>query len=156
MTSSAFNRVAVQTGALLKPHRIDLYAANGKPIETFGLAERVRFQVDGYELETNFVGLDVFLLGQNFLRAYQVLVDLTAKKIVVRAPVRHVWHRFHTQVGNPDLVVPIIADQGLVLQLIERTVVRATVVTNNIESLMFQKVELTFPLRTHRCNILSF
>ena len=41
------------------------------------------FQLDGYELETNFevvdeaLGVEDFLLGRNFLRAYQVLVDLT-------------------------------------------------------------------------------
>ena len=29
LTYSAFNRVAVQTGAMLKPYQIDLYAANG-------------------------------------------------------------------------------------------------------------------------------
>ena len=30
-TFSAFNRIAVQTGAVLHPYRIDLYAANGNP-----------------------------------------------------------------------------------------------------------------------------
>ena len=44
LTFSAFNRVAVQTGAMLKPYQIDLYAANGKTIRTFGMAENVRFQ----------------------------------------------------------------------------------------------------------------
>ena len=55
---SAFNRVAARTGAVLKPYQIDLYAANGKTIKTFGLAEQVRFQLGGYELETNFVVVD--------------------------------------------------------------------------------------------------
>ena len=75
MSFSAFNRVALQTGVALQPHRIDLYAANGKTIKTFGIAERVRFQLGGYELETNFVvfddahGLEDFLLDRNFQRA---------------------------------------------------------------------------------------
>ena len=33
LTFSAFNRVAVRTGAVLKPYQIDLYAANGKTIQ---------------------------------------------------------------------------------------------------------------------------
>ena len=56
---STFNRVvqrgAVQIGAMLKPYQIDLYAANGTTIKTFGMAEHVRFQLGDYELETNFV-----------------------------------------------------------------------------------------------------
>ena len=55
---SVFNLVALQTGVALQPHRIDLYAANGNTIKTFGIAERVRFQLGGYELETNFVVVD--------------------------------------------------------------------------------------------------
>ena len=53
MSFSAFNRVALRTGVALQPYRIDLYAANGKTMKTFGIAERVRFQLGGYELETN-------------------------------------------------------------------------------------------------------
>ena len=43
LTFSAYNRIAVRTGALLRPYGIDLYAANGKTIETFGLAEKIKF-----------------------------------------------------------------------------------------------------------------
>ena len=76
LTFSAFNRIAVHTGAVLLPYRIDLYAANGKTIRTFGMVERVRFQLGGYELQTNFVvvddamGVEDFLLGRKFLRTY--------------------------------------------------------------------------------------
>ena len=60
---------------MLKPYCVDLYAAIGKTIKTFGMAERVHFQLGGYELETNFVvddavGVEDSLLGRNFLRAY--------------------------------------------------------------------------------------
>ena len=98
LTFSAFNRVAAQTGTVLKPYQIDLYVANGKTIKAFGLAEQNRLQLGGYELETNFVvvddamGVEGFLLGRNFLRAYQALVDLTSMSIVVRTPVKPVWH----------------------------------------------------------------
>ena len=109
LTFSAFNQVAAQTGTVLKSYRIDLYAANGKTIKTFGLAEQIRFQLGGYELETNFVvvddvmGVEDFSLGRNVLRADQVLVDLTSMKIVVRAHVKPVWHHAHTQVGDASV-----------------------------------------------------
>ena len=75
LTFSAFNRVAARTGAVLKPYQIDLYAANGKTIKTFGLAEQVRFQLGGYELTqvgdaslTTLVALDSDLVLQPFER----------------------------------------------------------------------------------------
>ena len=148
LTFSAFNRVAVQTGAVLKPYQFDLYAANGKTKKTFGLAEHVHFQLGGYELETKFVvvddamGVEDFLLGRNFLRAYQVLVDLTSMKMVVRVPVQPMWHHAHTQVGDSSLVVPVALDNDLVLQPFEYAVVKAKVITNNLEPLIIQNVAL--------------
>ena len=152
LTFSAFNRVAAQTGAVLKPCQIDLYAANGKTIKTFGLAEQIRFQLGGYELETNFVvvddamGVEDFLLGRNFLRSHQVLVDLASMKIVVRAPVKPVWHHAHTQVGDASLTTPIALDSDLVLQPFDRTVAKAKLVTNALEPLIFQTVALNASL----------
>ena len=104
---------------MLKPYRVYLYAANGKTVKTFGMAERVRFQQGGYWSATNFVvvdhamGVEAFFLGRSFLRAYQVLVDLTAMKIVVRVPVNPVWHHTRTQIGDPDLVVKIALNYNL-------------------------------------------
>ena len=121
LTFSAFNRVAAQTGTVLKPYQVDLYAANGKTIKTYGLAERIHFQLGGYELETNFVvvddamGVEDFLLARNFLRSYQVLVDLTSLKIVVRALVKPVWHHAHAQVGDASLTTPVVLDCDVVL-----------------------------------------
>ena len=152
LTFSAFNRVAARTGTVLKPYQVDLYAANGKTIKTFGLAEQVRFQLGGYELETNFVvvddamGVEDFLLGRNFLRSYQVLVDLTSMKIVVRAPVEPVWHHAHTQVGDTSLATPVALDGDLVLQPFERTVARAKLITDALEPLIFQTVALNASL----------
>ena len=75
MTFSAFNCVSLKTNVPLQPHRNDLCAANGRTTKSFGITERVLFQLGGYELETNFVvvddalGLEDFLVGRNFLRA---------------------------------------------------------------------------------------
>ena len=148
LTFSAFNRVASQTGTVLKPYRIDLYAANGKTIKTFGLAEPIRFQLGGYEQVTNFVvvddsmGAEDFLLGRNFLRAYQVLVDLTSMKIVVRAPVKPVWHHAHTQVGDASLGTPVAFDSDLFLQAFERAVVKAKLITSELEPWIFQNCSI--------------
>ena len=148
LTFSAFNRVAAQTGTVLKPYQVDLYAANGKTIKTYGLAECIHFQLGGYELETNFVvvddamGVEDFLLGRNFLRSYQVLVDLTSMKIVVRAPVKPVWHHAHAQVGDASLPTPVVLDCDVVLQPFERAVARAKLVTDALEPMIFQSVAL--------------
>ena len=152
LTFSAFNRIAVQTGAVLRPYRIDLYDANGKTIKTFGMVKRIRFQLGNYELQTNFVvvddamGVEDFLLVRNFLRSYQVLVDLTAMLIVVRAPVKPVWHHAHTQVNDSDTAIPVILDQEVVLQPFERMVARASVVTTKLEPLIVQTVALNASL----------
>ena len=148
LTFSAFNRVASQTGTVLKPYRIDLYAANGTTIKTFGLEEQIRFQLGGNELETNFVvvdealGVEDFLLGRNSLRAYQVLVDPTSMKIVVRAPVKPVWHHAHTQVGDASLATPVALDSDLILQPFEQAVVKAKLTTNELKPWILQNVAL--------------
>ena len=88
------------------------------------------------------MGVEDFLLGRNFLRAYQVLVDLTSMKIVVRAPVKPVWHHAHTQVGDASVATYVALDSDLVLQPFERTVVKAKMVTDDLELLIFQNVML--------------
>ena len=98
----------------------------------------------GYELETNFVvvddalGVEDFLLGRNFLRSYQVLVDLTSMKPV--------WHHAHTQVGDTSLATPVALDGDLVLQPFELTVARAKLITDALEPLIFQTVALNASL----------
>ena len=60
----------------LSPYDIQLYAANGKTINTIGIAKNVTFQVGGHTITTNLVviadhlGADDFLLGRNFLCTY--------------------------------------------------------------------------------------
>ena len=46
-------------------------------------------------------------------------------KIVVRAPVKPVWHHAHTQVGDASLTTPVTLDCDVVLQPFERTVAKA-------------------------------
>ena len=75
------------------PYDVDLYYANCESITTVGVAEDVSFQLGGHTLKTNFVVIidhissESFLLGRNFLRTYNVLVDLTAVKVTIRNPI---------------------------------------------------------------------
>ena len=88
----AYTAIALNSTYSIKPYDVQLYAANGSTLQTYGIVENVQFQLAGYDLSTNFVivddkmGIDGFLLGRNFLRQYNVLVDLSAMKIVVRNP----------------------------------------------------------------------
>ena len=61
---------------------------------------------------------------------------------MVRVPVKPVWHHAHTQVGEPSVATSVALDSDLVLQPFERTVVKAKVVTDDLEPLIFQNVML--------------
>ena len=148
LTFLAYNRIAVRTGTFLRPYNIDLYAANGKTIRTFGLAEKIKFQLGGYELENNFVvvddamGVEDFLLGRNFLRAYQVLMDLTAMKIIVRSPSEPVWYHAHAQVSDESLNSSVATAEDVILQPFERAILRAKLLASNLEP--FRTVLINF------------
>ena len=122
-------------------------AANGKTIKLFGLAEKIKFQLRGYELETNFVvvddamGVEDFLLGRNFLRAYQVF---TAMKVIVRAPSEPVWYHAHAKVSSDSLNLSVAISQDVVLQPFERTILRAELLVDNLEPFMFRTVLINF------------
>ena len=150
LTFSANNPVAVHTGKTLRPYGIDLYAANGKTIKTFGLAEKVKFQLGGYELETHFVvvddaiGVEDCLFGRNFLRAYQVLVDLRAMKIIIRASSEPVWYHAHAQVSSESLSTSVAIAQDIVLRTFERAIVRAKLLADDLEPFTFRTVVIHF------------
>ena len=83
----------------------DLYAANGKIIEIFWLAEGVQFELRGFELDPNFVVVD-----DDDLR-----VDLTAQKVIERAPTRSLWSHAHAHVNSETLNLSVA--QNVVSQL---------------------------------------
>ena len=84
LSLSAYKKIASQHELNLSPYDFELFAANGKSITTVGIAKDVNFKLGRYTRKTNFVvvadhiGSEDFLLGRNFLRTYNVLVDLTA------------------------------------------------------------------------------
>ena len=139
---------------ILAPYGVDLFAANGKTIRTFGQAEHVKFQLGGYELETNFVvvddakGVEDFLLGRNILRTHEVLVDLTAIRVVVRAPSRPVWYHAHAHVSSESLSASMALAQDTVLQPFERAILRAKLLVDNLEPYAFRNVLINFQAPT--------
>ena len=92
LSISANQKIASAHALSRLPYDIQLYAANGKTINTIGIAENVKFQLGGHTLKTNFIviadhlGSEDFLLGRNFLRTYNVLVDLTAMRVTIHDP----------------------------------------------------------------------
>ena len=92
LSLSAYQKIASAHALSLLPYDIQLYAANGKTINTIGITENVNFQLGGHTLKTNFIVIadhlaaEDFLLGRKFLRAYNDLVDLTAMRVTIRDP----------------------------------------------------------------------
>ena len=70
---------------------IQLVAANGLGIRTYGIVENVELILAGYNLRANFILMDAvdnqdFILGRTFLKKYDVLVDLRKWKLTIRDP----------------------------------------------------------------------
>ena len=73
LSLTAYQKIASAHSLSLLPNDIQLYAANGKTINTIGIAENVNVQLGGHTLKTNFrviadhLGAEDFLLSRNFL-----------------------------------------------------------------------------------------
>ena len=129
----------------LLPYDIQLYAANGKTINTIGIAENVNFQLGGHTLKTKFIviadhlGAEDFLLGRNFLRTYNVLVDVTAMRVTIRDPnfPRHFKPVHEVSDNEPSLVV---STEKVVLGPFERKLIRAQLITQDPSEYLFRNV----------------
>ena len=145
LSLAAYQTIASAHSLSLLPYDIQLYAANGKTITTVGIAEDVNFQLGGHTLKTNFIvitdhlGAVDFLLGRNFLRTYNVLVDLTAMRVTVRDPKspRHFKPAHNVSDHEPFLVV---STEMVVLGPFERKLVRAQVITQDPNEYRFRNV----------------
>ena len=145
LSLAAYQKIASAHSLSLMPYDIHLYAANGKTITTVGMAENVSFQLGGHSLKTNFIviadhlGAEDFLLGRNFLRTYNVLVDLTAMRVTIRDPKtpRHFKPIHEVSDHEPSLVV---STDKVVLGPFERKLVRAQVITQDPNEYRFRNV----------------
>ena len=75
---------------------------------------------------------------------HNVLVDLTSMKIVVRVPAKPVWHHAHAQTSDEALSSTVVLDQDVVPQPFERALLRAKVVTSDMEAFAFRNVVIYF------------
>ena len=95
LSLNAYQKIASAHALSLLPYDIQLYVANGKTIKTIGIAENVSFLLGGHTLKTNIIVIvdhletEDSLLGGNFLRTYNVLMDLTAIRVTICDPKPH-------------------------------------------------------------------
>ena len=154
LSLSAYKKIASQHMLSLSPYDVELFAANGKNITTVGIAEDVNFQLGGYTLKTNFVviadhiGSEDLLLGRNFLRTYNVLVDLTAMKVTIRDPKTPRIFKATHEVSDhePSFVV---STEDTILGPFERKIVRAKIIAQQPDTFLFRNVTV------HSCSIKS-
>ena len=154
LSLSAYKKIAPQHELNLSPYDLELFAANGKTITTVGIAEDVSFQLGGHTLKTNFVviadhiGSEDFLLGRNFLRTYNVLVDLAAMKVTIRNPkTPRIFKAVH-EVSDQEPSFVVSAEE-VTLGPFERKVVRAKIITQQPNEFHFRNVMV------HPCSIRS-
>ena len=154
LSLSAYKKIASQHELNLSPYDLELFAANGKTITTVGIAEDVSFQLGGHTLKTNFVviadhiGSEDFLLGRNFLRTYNVLVDLAAMKVTIRNPkTPRIFKAVH-EVSDQEPSFVVSAEE-VTLGPFERKVVRAKIITQQPNEFHFRNVMV------HPCSIRS-
>ena len=57
LSLTAYQKIASAHALSLLPYDTQLYAANGKTINTIGIVENVNFQLGGHTLKTNFIAI---------------------------------------------------------------------------------------------------
>ena len=85
------------------------------------------------------MGAEYFLLGRNFLRTYNVLVDLAAMRVTIGGPkAPHHFKPIH-EISNhePSLVA---STEQVVLGPFERKLIRAQVITQDANEYLFRNV----------------
>ena len=147
LSLAAYQKIASAHSLSLMPYDVQLYAANGKTITTVGMAENVSFQLGGHTLKTNFIviadhlGAEDFLLGRNFLRTYNVLVDLTAMRVTIRDPKTPRHFKPVHEVSDHEPFLVVFTDK-VVLGPLERKLVRAQVITQDPNQYRFRNATI--------------
>ena len=156
----AYQKIASSHALIILPYGIQLYAANGKSINTIGIAADVSFQLGGHTLKSNFfviadnLGAEDFLLGRNFLQTYNVLVGLTAIRVTIMDPTAPRQFKPVHGVSNqdPSFVVPT---KEISLGPFERNLPRAQVISQQDNEYRFRNVMIR-PCGVHtKCPFVS-
>ena len=107
LSLSAYQKIASSHALSLLPYDIQ------QPMEKASTASVLLKTLGGHTLKTNFIviadhlGAEDFLLGRNFLRTYNKLVDLTAMRVTIRDPKapRHFEPVHEVSNQDPSIVV---------------------------------------------------
>ena len=119
-----------QLGApVLKPWTVPITTANDQPIGVLGITSELDLRLNELNLPVAFIvvdhlGEDDFLLGRTFIRDFDVLIDLSQNKILVRDPGRHRKFRRKEVIGNYSERMKLIVETGTVLKSKEVTLCR--------------------------------
>ena len=105
MSLSAWRRISTQNRYPIKNLPIQLVAANGLEVRTYGIVEDVELILVGYKLKANFILIDAvddqdFILGRTFMKRYDILVDLRMRKLMIRDPYMENFEEPVLQVGT--------------------------------------------------------
>ena len=149
LSYSAYQHIARSEVLKVKPYDTSLFTANGTQLHTFGIVENVEFNLAGYSLHSNFViasdnsGIDGFLLGRNFLRAYNVLVDMCDMKIKIRDPGHAVAHSAYQQVSEEAGDFPVVIELEADFEPFERIFVKARLLSSDPNDFAYHNVMVT-------------
>ena len=142
---SAYKKIGSTQELCLLPYNVELYAANGKSVITVSIAKDVSFQLGRHTFKANFVviadyhGSEDFLMGRNFLRTYNVLVDLTVMKITIRDPKSPMIFEAIHEVSDQEASIVVSAEE-VTLGPFEWKVVRAKIITQQHNEFNFRNV----------------
>ena len=90
------------------------------------------------------LGVPGFLLGRNFLRQHNVLVDLSAMKIVIREPNSTTTFSPVHQVSDDSIKLPVVIDQSICLEPFERAIVRTKLCVESPQDYVFRNILVSF------------
>ena len=115
MSLNAWKRISTQNRYPIKNLPIQLVAANGLEVRTYGIVEEVELILAGYKLKANFILIDAvddqdFILGRTFMKKYDILVDLRKWKLTIRDPYMENFEEPVLQVGTEPSVDVLVAD----------------------------------------------
>ena len=115
MALDAWKRISTQDRYPIRNLPIQLVAANGLSVRTYGIVEDVELILAGYRLKANFILIDTvddqdFILGRTFMKKYDILVDLRKWKLTIRDPYMEHLEESMLQVGTEPAVDVLVVD----------------------------------------------
>ena len=150
LSVEAWKRISAHDRYPIRNLPIQLVAANGLAIRTYGIVEDVELILAGFNLKANFILIDAvddqdFILGRTFMRKYDILIDLRKLKLTIRDPYMENLEEPILQVGREPPVDVLLVDHEW-LKTGETSLVKLQVQSekclNNRLMLLTQKNEL--------------